>query len=45
MRAVVRVSPRVVIEQLYSFELAIKALRKTETREARGKLVVSLEES
>lgn len=35
----------VVIEQLYSFELAIEALRKTETRQARGKLVVSLEES
>lgn len=35
---------RVVIEQLYPFDLAIEALKKTETRHARGKLVVSLEE-
>lgn len=32
---------RVVIERIYPFELAIEALMKTETRHARGKLVVS----
>lgn len=33
---------RVVIEQVYPFEQAIEALQKTETRHARGKVVVSL---
>lgn len=31
-----------VIEKIYSFEQALDALRKTETRHARGKLVVSM---
>lgn len=31
-----------VIEQVYSFERALEALKKTETRHARGKLVVSM---
>jgi NADPH:quinone reductase-like Zn-dependent oxidoreductase len=35
----------IVIEQVYPFEQAISALEKTETRHARGKLVVSVEEA
>jgi len=34
---------RLVIERVYSFEQALDALEKTETRHARGKLVVSVE--
>jgi NADPH:quinone reductase-like Zn-dependent oxidoreductase len=34
---------RLVIERVYPFEQALDALRKTETRHARGKLVVSVE--
>jgi len=33
---------KIVIERIYPFEEAIKALEKTETRHARGKLVVSV---
>lgn len=35
---------RLVIERVYPFEQALDALSKTETRHARGKLVVSLEQ-
>lgn len=34
-----------VIEKVYSFEQALDALKKTETRHARGKLVVSMTEA
>ncbi|HKL60038.1 MAG TPA: NADP-dependent oxidoreductase [Sphaerochaeta sp.] len=35
---------RLVLEEIYPFKKALDALRKTETRHARGKVVVSLEE-
>ena len=41
--AVAKGAIKVVIEQEFPFEEALEALRKTETRRARGKLVVVLD--